>query len=75
MDECELVLFVSTVACSLSKCCSTDELNILSVAFTQLGDTLATILAKRQLCEATTTTNTISNLKEDNNTDSPKKDE
>lgn len=51
MGECELIVFISTVACALSKCCSTDELTILSVAFTQLGDTLATILTKRQLCD------------------------
>ncbi len=51
MSECELIAFISTVACALSKCCSADELKILSVTFTQLGDTLATILTKRELCE------------------------
>lgn len=51
MSECELVAFISTVACTLSKCCSTDELTILSVVFSQLGDTLATILTKRELNE------------------------
>jgi hypothetical protein len=54
MNECELILFISTVACALSKCCSTDDLTILSVAFTQLGDTLTTILTKRQLCDNNT---------------------
>lgn len=54
MGECEIVMLVSTVACTLSKCCSTDELNISSAFFTQLGDSLATILAKRQLCKTTT---------------------
>lgn len=74
MDECELVLFVSTVACSLAKCCSTDDLTILAAAFTQLGDTLATILTKRELCEATTTNNNIiSESNEDNNSDNSKK--
>lgn len=51
MDECELVLFVSSVACALSKCCSTDELTLLSTVFTLLGDSLDTILTKRELCE------------------------
>ena len=51
MSECELIALISTIACTLSKCCSTDELTILSVTFTQLGDTLATILAKREFCE------------------------
>lgn len=67
MDECELIMLVSTVACTLSKCCSTDELNILSVVFTQLGDSLATILAKRQLCETTTTDNAKSNMIDNHN--------
>jgi hypothetical protein len=49
MDECELITFISATACAISKCCSTDELTILAVVFTQLGDTLATILAKRDL--------------------------
>ena len=53
MNECELIAFISTVACALSKNCSTDDLTILSVVFTQLGDTLTTILTKRQLCENT----------------------
>ncbi|HHX13123.1 MAG TPA: hypothetical protein GX731_09890 [Clostridiales bacterium] len=75
MDECELVIFVSTVACSLAKCCSTDDLTIMSAVFSQLGDTLATILTKRQLCETTTKNNIISNLKDDNNSGNSKKDE
>lgn len=72
MDECELIMLISTVACTLSKCCSTDELNILSVAFTQLGDSLATILAKRQLCEATTTDNAKSNAIDNHKIDNTK---
>lgn len=51
MGECELIAFISTVACALAKCCSTDDLTLLSVVFTQLGDTLATITTKRQLCD------------------------
>lgn len=49
MDECELVTLVSLVACSISKCCSTDEISILAAVFSQLGDTLSTILTKREL--------------------------
>ncbi|HHU70988.1 MAG TPA: hypothetical protein GXZ21_03010 [Clostridiales bacterium] len=75
MDECELVIFISTVACSLAKCCSAEELTILSAIFTQLGDSLATILTKRELCEAATTNNVISTLKDDNDSDSSKKDQ
>lgn len=66
MDKCELIMLVSTVACTLSKCCSDDDLSILSAIFTQLGDSLATILTKRQLCETIATNNKISNTKDDN---------
>ncbi|NLO10226.1 MAG: hypothetical protein GX129_10230 [Clostridiales bacterium] len=72
MDECELVVFVSSIACSLSKCCSTDDLAILSAVFTQLGDSLATILTKRELCDKIVTNNKIIN--NDMNIDN-KKDE
>ena len=75
MDECELIALVSTIACTLSKCCSTDDLTLLSAVFTQLGDSLATILTKRQLCEKITTNNTVINMKDDSNIDSNKKDE
>ncbi|MBB2184139.1 LysM peptidoglycan-binding domain-containing protein [Lachnospiraceae bacterium MD1] len=51
MSECELVAFISTAACALAKCCSTEELTILSAAFVQLGDTLATILTVRELSD------------------------
>ena len=50
MDECELVTFISAVACTISRTCSDDELSLLSTIFNQLGDSLATILAKRALC-------------------------
>ena len=64
MDECELIIFISTLACTLSKCCSTDDLNLLSTVFSQLGDSLATILAKRQLLENNTTYNNLGTNKE-----------
>jgi hypothetical protein len=51
MDECELITLVTAIACTISKCCSDDDISILSVIFTQLGDTLTTVLTKRELCE------------------------
>jgi hypothetical protein len=48
MDECELIALVTAAACGISKCCSDNELAILSAVFTQLGDTLATVLACRE---------------------------
>lgn len=49
MDECELVTLVSAIACAISKGCSDDELALLSAVFSQLGDTLATIISRREL--------------------------
>jgi hypothetical protein len=54
LDECEFVIFISTLACTLDKCYSDDELSVLAATLSQLGDTLATILAKRELCEKLT---------------------
>ncbi|NLC18628.1 MAG: hypothetical protein GX757_05300 [Clostridiales bacterium] len=51
MNECELVVFVSTIACSLAKCLSEDELAILAAVFSQLGDTIETILTHREINE------------------------
>jgi len=51
MNECELVIFVSYIACSLAKCLSEDELALLSAVFVQLGDTIATMLTKREISE------------------------
>lgn len=56
MNECELITFVSAVACTISKSCTEDEISLLSTIFNQLGDTLATILAKRALCSKNTNT-------------------
>ncbi|MDF2942017.1 MAG: hypothetical protein K0S01_875 [Herbinix sp.] len=63
MDECELITFVTVVACAISKSCSDDDISILSAIFTQLGDTLATILTKREICESKVNGNTNNNEK------------
>jgi hypothetical protein len=49
MDECELIAFISTLACSISKCYSTDDITLMAAVLTQLGDTLATIATKREM--------------------------
>ncbi|MCI8291359.1 MAG: hypothetical protein HFJ25_03805 [Clostridia bacterium] len=43
MNSCEFVTFISALACSIAKGKTQKEIDILSVFFTQLGDTLATI--------------------------------
>lgn len=45
MQNCEFVTFISVLACAIAKDKTQDELNVLAVFFTQLGDTLATISA------------------------------
>lgn len=57
MDECELVLFISTIACTIAKCYDDDELALLGSMFSQLGDSLATIAARRDLCNKDDKTN------------------
>jgi hypothetical protein len=54
LNECELITFISAIACTISKCYTDDEISLLSSAFNQLGDSLATILAKRDLCSKNT---------------------
>ncbi len=56
MKSCELVTYITALACSISKCCSDDELSVLATAFTQLGDTLGTIVAQNQLSNKSTST-------------------
>lgn len=51
MEECELIVLISTLACAISKCCTDDELTLLSAVLTQLGDTLATIITSRELAD------------------------
>lgn len=50
MNSCELVTFVSSLACVLSENCTTDELSIMAAVFTQLGDTLVTIVTHNEVC-------------------------
>lgn len=50
MNSCELVVYISSVACAIAKSHSRDEVALLAVAFSQLGDTLTTILAHNEIC-------------------------
>lgn len=43
MNSCEFVTLISTLACTISKGRSKEEIEILAAFFTQLGDTLATL--------------------------------
>jgi hypothetical protein len=46
MQSCELVTYVTAIACTISKCCPKEELPVLAAIFTQLSDTLVTIIAQ-----------------------------
>ena len=43
MQPCEIVTFISAISCVIAKDKTSDEIEELSVIFSQLGDTLATI--------------------------------
>lgn len=47
-----LVASITAAAVGLSEGKSSDEINLLSTVFAQLGDTLATIAAQKDLCVA-----------------------
>ena len=48
MNSCELVTFVSPLACVISDCYTPEEIELMAVVFTQLGDTLSTILVSKE---------------------------
>ena len=49
MNSCELVTFISTLACIIAENCTSEEIAILSASFVQLGDSLATILTNNEI--------------------------
>ena len=61
MNSCELVTYISSLACAISKTCSKEELPVLATILTQLGDTLETILAHEEACQKNNVTNNETN--------------
>jgi hypothetical protein len=53
MNPCELTLSVTVVANGIAAQMTDDELEMAAAIFTQLGDTLATILLARDRCQGT----------------------
>ena len=51
MNACELTASITALANTLACGKTADELNLLGVILTQLGDTLLTIAAHREICE------------------------
>jgi len=52
MNSCELVNIVSMLTCLIVQNYSEEEIGLLAAVFTQLGDSLATILANEALIES-----------------------
>ena len=50
MNGCELTASVTALANTIACGMTTDELNLLGVILTQLGDTILTIAAHREIC-------------------------
>ncbi len=55
MDSCELTASITAVANAFACRLSNEELSLLSVVLVQLGDTLTTIAARREICKNTKT--------------------
>ena len=51
MNSCDFIFSISAIACRIAEGKSPEEINLISSVFMQLGDTLATISARRELCE------------------------
>ena len=50
MNSCELTASITAVANGIACKLTDDELNLLGVTLTQLGDTLVTIATQRSIC-------------------------
>lgn len=51
MNSCELVTLISTLSCAIASSCSPEETALLAAIFTQLGDSLETIVAHQEFCK------------------------
>jgi hypothetical protein len=50
MVTCELVTSITAIACTIAQHYSKEELPLIAAAFTQLGDTLGTLIAQQDAC-------------------------
>ena len=50
MNSCELTASITAIANAIACGRTVDEINLLGVAFTQLGDTLLTIATQKSIC-------------------------
>ena len=79
LNSCEIVTFISAVACAISRNLTDDEMSLLGAVFSQLGDTLATIATHEQICKPDEpdpssdpkASSSASSTSADNNSDAP----
>lgn len=64
MDGCSLNISISALACALAQGKSNEEINLLGVFFTQLGDSLETISTANELCCSNNSNNINGNSNE-----------
>lgn len=50
MQSCELVTYITAIACIIANCSSKEELPVIAAFFNQLADTLETIIANEEFC-------------------------
>ena len=53
MKCCADLYFLSTIACKMAECLTEDELLVLGIELTTLGDMLSVIATKQSVCNKT----------------------
>jgi len=56
MNSCEFTMSITAIANAIANRFDNDTVELLGAAFTQLGDTLSTIAARRNLCQKRSST-------------------
>ena len=49
MNSCEIVTLITALSCAIAKNFNSEDAALLAAAFTQLGDSIATILVAEEL--------------------------
>ncbi|ROR30589.1 hypothetical protein EDD66_102242 [Mobilisporobacter senegalensis] len=62
MNDCELISYITAIACTIIKCIpDDDDIALMAAGFTQLGDTLATYLTQKSIKDNKKTLNSDNN--------------
>lgn len=52
MNDCDLISYITAVACAIIKSFPDEDLELMAASFTQLGDTIATYLTQKGIRES-----------------------